>query len=249
MFKSKKENPSLSVSNTYNLSKIFKNKNWTTEKPFGTNEFDKFCNLFATLTDEELELMFNLTEDFLWIQANDYIKYFAKAFDSFISKFNFRDIKTIIITPLLTEKDFSKPKSSVMLYYLIAASKNEIQQKYNTFNISFIDTPNKIFDIMKNGNFIVCLIDDFIGTGETAFSATQFFMDKNILNNNIAIVSLVAMKVGYNYLKTEGLEVFYSILKEKGISDSYRNVEKETLIMQEIEQKIGVKPSFKFGYG
>ena len=136
-----------------------------------------------------------------------------------------------------------------MLYYLVAASKNEIQQKYNTFNISFIDTPNKIFDIMKDGNFIVCLIDDFIGTGETAFSATQFFMDKNILNNNIAIVSLVAMKVGYNYLKTEGLEVFYSILKEKGISDSYRNVEKETLIMQRIEQKIGVKPSFKFGYG
>lgn len=111
--------------------------------------------MFATLTDEELELMFNLTEDFLWIQANDYIKYFAKAFDSFISKFNFRDIKTIIITPLLTEADFSNNKSSDALYYLINGLQKIIQQKYDAFNISFIDNPNKIFDIKIDDNFIL----------------------------------------------------------------------------------------------
>lgn len=57
------------------------------------------------------------------------------------------------------------------------------------------------------------------------------------------------MKTGYDYLQANKFNVFYSILKEKGISDSSRDVAKEILIMEEIEKNIGVKEKFKFGYG
>ena len=249
MFKSKKEEPNLSSTNTYRLSKIFEQKKWPIENPFGVSEFNNFCNLFASLTEEQRELMFNLTNDFLWIQSNEYIGYFAKAFDSFVTNFDFGDIHTIIITPLLTEDDFFNSKSSDALYYMIMASQQQIQSKYNNFNISFIDNPKKIFETSINQKFVLCLIDDFIGTGETAKSAVQFFLNNKILINHIAIVSLVVMKTGYDYLQANKFNVFYSILKEKGISDSSRDVVKEILIMEEIEKNIGVKEKFKFGYG
>lgn len=50
MFKSKKRKFYFIYLLQYKLSEIF--KNWPTEKPFDINEFDNFCYLLATLTDE-----------------------------------------------------------------------------------------------------------------------------------------------------------------------------------------------------
>ena len=247
----KKENqksPELPITEFNRIQNIFTRNNWPIEGVFGNNVFDNFCKMLAELTPEQCDLIISLTEKFLWVQDFEYIKYFSVVFKKFINSYDFSKNKKIYICPLLPEDDFGKSKSSISLIYLIKSHLIEIQRQYPDFTITYADSPNLVnLDLIKNNNFTLCLIDDFIGTGETVERATKYFIDKEIPQNSIVILSLVAMKFGLCKLNSEGYVAYTNIECDKGLSPSGNQEQLE--LMKNIEDAIKVDDDFKFGYG
>ena len=222
-------------------------KSWPTEDHFNDEVFENFCKLLANLDSEQRELIMSLTEEFIWVQEHEYIKYFSEVFNLFITSYNFTRGKKIYICPLLPKEDFNKTKSSVALLYFVKSHFTALQQKYPDFSITYVESPSFAnFDLIKT-NYTLCLIDDFIGTGETVERASQHFIEHGIDKNNIVILSLIGMKEGLLNLKDKGYITYAKIECEKGIS--FKGNARQADLMRNIEKSIKVSDDFLFGYG
>lgn len=241
--------PKLSIQKLARVQKVFEDKNWPIEDFFEDAVFENLCNQLAELNDEQCDLIIRLTEKFLWVRQADHLKYFSVSFDFFVKQFDFRGENKIYMCPILLEEDFGKSKSSVSLLYLVKAHISAIQRKYNTFSITYTDSPQYLdFDLIKQG-YSLCLIDDFVGTGDTIISATEYLLNKGVPQDSMAIVSLVSMAQGVDLLKKKGYNIYTCTLCNKGISDDPCDTLHNRAIMETIETAIKVTDNYKFGYG
>lgn len=246
----KKEKKSeLSIEAFSRIRKVFYDKKWPVVDDFDDNIFDKFCQMLSTLSDEQSNLIIRLTEDFVWVKENEYIKYFSQSFDTFVNNHCFNNRNNIIICPLLAEDDFGKTKSSTVLLYFVKARLNSIRTKYGSFSINYVESPEYIEKHLPPNGYTLCLIDDFVGTGETAASTIDYLIGKGISTDSIAVVSLVCMKQGSNYLLSKGCRLYSSIECGKGISDAPIDRQVSLRLMETIEKSIGVCDKFRLGYG
>ncbi len=184
----------LSVNDLSRLENIFTSKSWPVETEIGENIFDSFCNMLSSFEQEEIDLILDLTKNFLWIKESQYIKLFCESFKEFYEKQLSAGIQQIVLCPLLSEPDFNKPKSSILLLYFIKANLLALQNRFCQINIYIIDSPAAYNPAMLSKNHSLCLIDDYIGTGSTAISAANYFINKQINISSISILSLVAMR-------------------------------------------------------
>lgn len=242
-----KENE-LSISDLARLKAIFDKKCWPIEDEIGDSNFDNFCNWLKDLSSDQSSLMLKLTEDFLWVRDSEYVKIFLDAFASFVEEYEFSGKKSVIICPLIREEDFGKGKSSIMLLYLIKSRLDILKKKYPQLNIGIAETPKSIKCASLKDSAVLCLVDDFIGSGKTAISAAAYFINQEFPISQIAIISLVSMESGMKMLKNKGYNTYTSIVEQKGITGRGRDEEKEIEIMQAIEAKLMLEDEFKFGY-
>lgn len=104
---------------------------------------------------------------------------------------------------------------------------------------------------LNEATTLLIVVDDFIGTGETAVESLNFIKDNfEIKNNNIRILALAIQKNGFERLKEYKIKIYYSHLLKKGITEYYDSniVSSKIELMKKIEKKIGVKEKEKFGY-
>lgn len=234
------------------VSEIFDRKNWEIEEELTTSKFNLFCQMLSLLkTDEEVDLMLELLENFLHINYELYGKRISNGFKSLLK--NNSDVKTFFVLPLLAEEDKNKNKSARVVHYLFKGTtfKHKIPLLHDV-KLSVIDNPEQLPTIIKDAQKII-LVDDFIGTGETATSAVNYLLKNNptLKKADILVLTIVIQKSGYQALVSEDINVFYSISIEKGISDRHSGyeMEKRINIMSSIEGRLrGLKPEFRLGY-
>lgn len=113
------------------IQQLFTEKGWPLDGVLDEGYFDKFCLMMQDLSGEQQEMLLSLSQDFLWVQDMEYLKYFVIVFDLLINQLDANARRTIVITPLLPPEDFGKPKSSVALFYQIKSSIFHIQKKYS----------------------------------------------------------------------------------------------------------------------
>lgn len=245
-----KKTEEITVQTLARIKAIFDFKGWPLEGCFGESYFDEFCGLIQSLDAQESDIILALTNDFIWIRDFEYSKYFAIVFEQFVSTVAENRYKNIYIAPLLSESDFGKPKSSVVLFYYIKSHLLYMQNKYNQYNIIIEDSPKTFNSSKFSESSILCLIDDFIGSGDTGDAAAQFFVNKKGMTKDmVAILSLVAMQQGIDYLHKTGYTVLAAKIMQKGITGRTDGNEKNFReVMETIENRIKVRDDFKFGY-
>ncbi len=201
--------------------------------------------------EDEENLMLELLEDFLHLNIELYSKRIINGLKLLLNSSN--GIKSFYILPLLAEEDLNKNKSSRLIHYLFKGTtfKHTIPILQN-FKILVVDDINdQRLSNLKEDQHIV-LVDDFIGTGETAISAVNYLIKTHpqLKNNNISVLTIVIQKSGIEALFNKKINVFYSIPVGKGISDKFNAEEKEKRLelMNNIENRLKVKPKFKLGY-
>ena len=92
---------------TFNsIQQLFATKGWPLDGYLGEAYFDNFCNMMKPLSEDQQKMILTLSQDFLWVQETEYIKYFVPAFDSLINHIGPAIRRTIIIAPLLPPCDF-----------------------------------------------------------------------------------------------------------------------------------------------
>ena len=235
----------LSLNVIIQLREIFIQKKWEIE---GESSFDRFCEMLSSLSPEQQECVLLLTKEFLRVEFNTYPFHIRKALSCIDSK-SLTDVNKIYVMPLCVKSDYGKQKSSTFVAYGFHDLKSD-----NLFfdkEVNIISTP---VGLPKNFNLssgLLLLVDDFIGTGETAEGCLRYLVDEiGITLDKILILALVVQRSGYERLLSLGVNTVFSILRGKGISDGFVDPEKGIIsqTMSSIEDMLEFENDIRFGY-
>lgn len=220
---------------------------WLKEKQEGLIYLVEECN-----TGEEQELVCDLLSRFCYVSAERFQE-LIQAMASHIEQ----DWGLAAETTLICALDNSKyaDSSQVIVYALKAAAWTS--DAWNTS--SFVNGLSKLVDAGKNPLDVV-LVDEFIGTGETAEKAINWLRTKLAeagLTPRIRVVMLAAMEDGITRIEPL-IHAFYApIVLKKGISGHYDQTEgsKKLALMTTMEDRLsdvsrrGKLKSHRLGYG
>lgn len=253
----KNDLPDLSIDEFAKLIKIFNDKNWPIDEDDDDDVFSKFRKTLQFLDKEQRHLILELTENFICVNMGKYYYHFLKAFDKYIKDIaNEGNRKNIYIIPLISRGDFNKNKSSGFLYYILKSNKKKLQERYlDIVSIKLVDTTSydmiadKTLQKFSKENARVCLIDDFMGSGNTAESAINvLYEEKNVPLNVISVVLVAAMEHGINYLKEKKVSTYSGIVCKKAITGTgYKEIERIEM-MNSISERIGSEEKYYLGY-
>lgn len=103
----------------------------------------------------------------------------------------------------------------------------------------------------KSSPIVTFVLDDFIGTGDTAFEFLDDYEKRfKLENETIIFLTIAAMKSGMERIRDRQYEIYYSNLIEKGIGDAEDIPDKSSAyaLIDQIEQLIDINPKYNRGY-
>ena len=232
------------------VSSIFSTRNL--DSSIELSSLIKMINLGSSLTNDEREMLIALLQKYIRVYFNDYLNLILNSVN-LINPNKYKSINDFYILPIKSQEDFNKPISCDCVYYLfcnIQDIKSSLIFKNKKLHSA---TENSIpKNIRTSSAKHLILIDDFSGTGKTIQSYLHHLeQDLNIPKNKFSIVLIASMKESYDYLTSNGYDVYCNIIQEKGIS-GINNIaiqKKYRIIMQNLENKFGFRECDKFGYG
>lgn len=229
------------------LAAIFNDQNWEIEE--STNDeysiFDIFCKRLEDLeTDADRELMIELTRKYLVVGAGEYYKYMFDVFKKFINcnRDVMMDIDTIHIFPV-QDKDYpEKTKSGNMMCYLF---QGLLMRRFDVFRNKRVRIIETFDGLVKHKDDIKCLlvVDDFVGSGDTLLGCVNSVEEKGIEKEKIKVLTLVLQECGKKVADEYGVEIYTSVLRNKGITDNYseQEVQEKKEQMKRISKRFKVK--------
>jgi len=253
----KKREKNLDLSIVKKTIDIFKEKGWpfVQSGKFGDDDddlFEKFCCLLNELSEDEQDLMLTLTESFERFTLNDYPYLCKNALDK-IDQNLIKKNKTIYLIPLNSPKDIlmGKVKSGEQMAYL---AKKILQKLTDPQKHKIIDVANvfKLSELYpKRKGSLIIFIDDFVGTGNTACETIEEYCKNSVNDDEVIIVSAVALEMGIKALNDIGFKIYSSQVLKKGIYDSKRITDKAIAyrIIEGIENRLKISGKFRLGFG
>lgn len=245
--------PQLNVSTLLKVNALFQEQKWILDKENISGLYNRFCLRLSQLTPDEQDLIIELTKRFLVIPQQEYLKYFLDIihnptlFESSI----ITESANLYILPLISKEDIGKIKSSSFLWYALKSTEVKYDPFFAQKSLTFCEKPKNLAAKVNNdAQACLVLVDDYIGSGNTAESAVSYCASFGINPQKIAIVAIAAQKVGIDFLQTRNIPVYTNTILNRGISDWYTNddLAKAINTMNKIEKKLQVTKKFKFGY-
>jgi hypothetical protein len=235
------------------LRRSFEVRNWADFEEFEFF-FDNFCNISEHLDQTQTNLILELTNEFLWLRENEYFSRFKKVLIQ-LSKIEHLNLNKIYVIPMLspTDRKGNKTKSSRVVAYLCRSTLFKWIEEFKSTEFIIVDDlkhlPNQR-KVAKN-NYPIILVDDFVGTGDTAKEAlTEILGKRNYSNRTLFILSLVSQKQGIKAMSDMGYRLFTDVVLPKGISERYNGKEEleKKKIMESIEDILSISEDYRFGY-
>ena len=233
-----------------------------------TSLFNRFCERLKLLTPEQQSFVIELSRKLELVSLKDYIeKFLMSLFDVPLDIFD--KAENIFLCPLIepytdieeetTRVSKSPTKSSNFLLFWL--ERSDLTWIDNFHKFKFEEDLDKVKKEFNPDNSVIILIDDFIGTGETAINACKMILNEDFngieLNSEkLIIVTLIAQKEGKQKIEDEvNVKVYSDIIKDKGISDSFvKSIVSDKIdLMKSIEKRVCNNKRFlkkySFGYG
>ena len=240
---------SLAINILVQLRALFESKQWEIEEGTEISCFDRYVKTLSSLNESQQVFMINLSKRFIRIPQSDYlqniiapVRHLREAYPD----------KTLVFMACLKRGDIAKLKSPSTVLYQFKGTT--IKTKVDLGDYKVVDVFNaqiaKQISLTKSQ---IILVDDFVGTGETASKAAAYVREllPDIKNNSICVLSIVTMQNGKNVLENQGIRVFNTVTCKRGISDYYAEPQLGDAIaeMESIEKTLkGLKPEYRFGF-
>ena len=138
------------------------------------------------------------------------------------------------------------------MWYYFKDERIKYNRLFKSKQLIYYDPTN--FHKLKNlgDDDAVILLDDYVGSGETAIEAINWLSNKyNINQSNIIVLTIAAQKQGMDaVLEQCEVHFFTHLIRQKGITDIYskNELDDKVKIMNSIEQKLKIESKFHFGY-
>ena len=249
-FKHKKEQlPHLSITRLEQLRTLFAQKKWPVDEDIELSVFERFYKTLSMLNDKEQDFLLNLSYKFEHIPQSEYLKHMLAPLSRLRRDEGKRTLLFVTCTP---KEDVGNVKSSAMVLYQLKGTT--LRHHMDISPKSVIENILRLTDYSVAENTTIVLVDDFVGTGETAVNAVDFVRELQPSlkdNSKIVVLCIVALHEGINKLAEIGVKTYCSIERGKGISEETIEKERDRAkeMMDGIESHlIKLKEEFKFGY-
>lgn len=246
----------LSASIFLNLVDVFKANGW--EIPNGTSgmesRFNRFCERLSTLDVKEQQLVIELTRRFTDISGSEYLQLIIKLLNRIHDERNdmFLTASKFFILPLVAPEDFKRTKSSSFVWYYFRDERVKYNPLFVGKDLVYCDIEKASWINNLKTNEVVILVDDYVGSGETAVGAIKWIVDSFKINpKQIIILSIAAQELGIKHILHETAVTTLSYYQfKRGISDFYSGDQLEDYLvtMNGIENKLKVDSENRLGY-
>lgn len=237
------------------LTQVFRDNGWEIpdESAGMESRFNRFCERLSLFETPEQKMIIDLTKRFVVINSTEYLSTIISLLDSLtgMQECSLIPAKKILIYPLISPNDFEKTKSSKFVWYMM----REEQVKYHPLLLNKKLVYCEIVQANWSANLKqdekILLVDDYIGSGETATDAIKWFQETyNIALSQIVILSLAGQKIGIEHLQSLGVEVYSFRVFQRGITDFYcdDDLRNHIVNMKRIENELKVDSKYNFGY-
>lgn len=248
---SNQHKPNLQFQNLTQLLELFNHKQWEIDPDHDISLLSKFISTLNLLNNEQQQFLIELTKDFQWYDSRKYLEMMIKPLQDL--RLTIGD-KFIFFAQCLPSEDVGKNKSSSHVLYELEdyyLHQHVNMGKYQRIN--HVDEANE--QMMLDDKAVLVLVDDFVGTGDTAIKALTELREvhKHLQNyDSVKVLTLVAQSSGLEAISNIGVDVFCSVELGKGISDQPINDDekyKKWVLMEAVERRInGLEKKYNFGY-
>lgn len=233
------------------LKTLFEQQHWDINEEMEISYFERYVRTLSCLQEDQQDFLIGLTRRFLHLPQAQYLNHLVGLVKQL--RIDHPD-ENLIFACCLPKEDIGKTKSSTTVLYQFKGSTIQTQVDLGKHYIVEKFTPEFVQATNLSRSHIV-LVDDFIGTGETALGAIKYIRELYpalIDNSKISILSIVVMQQGKQEIEKTGATVYASIIRTRGIADNYIGdaLTDAQNKMNAIEQTLkGLKPQYHFGYG
>ena len=240
----KRGNTPVTIDNAYLVADLFHRKTW--DRYNGIDVImQKYTVMLSKLNDSQQDLIIELSDRFLWITdyRDDILLQMNRILESY------KNYQTYYVIRCVKEKEQKKAKSSGYVLYQIKEASLQSQLKKP---VTFLDCMSDLRNVKDFDSSIFILVDDFIGTGDTAVECMDDLRNRFPgVADRMVVMCIAAMTKGKERLSALHVSVFASHFLDKGITDHYSGYrpEQKKQQMLEIERTLKINPSWSFGYG
>ena len=193
--------------------------------------------------------MMDISKRFLRIPQSEYLESIIPPVKSLRETY---PDKTLVFTACLKKEDIEELKSPSSVLYQIKGTTIKTKVNLGDYKVIGLLNANTVKQLDLTRSQIV-LVDDFVGTGETASKAVKYVHEllPEVKNDSICVLCIVTMQNGKTVLENQGIRVFDHVVCKRGISDYYTEPQLDNAIaeMQGIEKTLqNLKPDYRFGY-
>lgn len=239
--------PQMSFETMAKLETLFDSKSWKIDTKNGMSLYNRFCHTLLKFEPEEQQFLLELTQRFTKIDSVSYLPVFEEL--AYRIRCDHPGVD-IILAPCLPKDDLGIMKSARVALYQMTSTP----YTYDLENcwIEKDDIAKRVEFI--NDNTIVVLVDDFVGTGETAIGAVDYVhevLGAGFPNERIKVLTIVTQQIGKQALENIGVQIYFKYEFNKGISDHFvgKALVEATAKMKAIESKLKIERKYQFGYG
>ena len=250
------DNATLDVLVVARLLRLFRGLKWTINSevegahPY-EDVFNDFAELLSYLGRDEQDLILTLTEDYLHCTTLQYPILLNQALSK-IPSVKFRECDAVFLVPLKAPKDKGKVKSADAMLYGSRVALPNLQDLSGKVFKKYSDPDLLKKEHSNRKRSLILLVDDFIGTGDTAEAALQDYnLRLRVDDDEPIVVTLVAQEQGVDKLVRLGFSVVAVYVRKRGISDNPKVTDKPRAVelMKGIEAQIKILKAYSFGYG
>ena len=245
----KKKIRQLSLLRLEQLKTLFAYKNWPIEENEEWSVFERFYNTLLLLDDKEQDFLIGLTYNFDHIPLGSYITLMLGPLKQLRKDAGDNTLFFVTCTP---KEDVGSVKSSSTVLYQLKGTT--IKQHLDLSPTCVVENILKVPQYNITDKTTIVLVDDFVGTGDTAIAAVEYIHElipSLCDNSRIIVFSIVALHEGIERLKNNGIKCYYAIDRGKAITEEMKSEEREesVFIMQGIERRLKkLKEEYRFGY-
>ncbi|NRS81662.1 hypothetical protein HP573_23240 [Bacillus cereus] len=243
----------LDINRLNRLTKIFEDQKWDISEK-NNKLYDRFSKLLELLLPEDQDFILNLTEYYrcygiecyeeMLLESLELMNKHSKEF------FESETSRKILVAPLLEYNNNNKTtKSSNLMCYLMKSNQLSYLEFLGDIEVevlTFLDKSD--IDRINDENYILILVDDYIGSGQTAKRSVNSYLEQGIDKDDIVVISLIIEKTGKGILDNLGVRYFHSSKKVYTLSEIVDNEDKARQSINRIAKKIKATKSYKAGF-
>ena len=204
------------------LTSIWASKKWEfVSAEESSQAFDWMCSMFERIPKDLHWVALNLFRSYSLYSFNRYQSLLISAL-SMIKIVGYENIERVVFSPLLNPSDDRRgsAKSGHTLPYLARYTPLPNDSFIKSLKIDAVASPSSIPEYLKNGPTLVILLDDFIGSGDTAKNAVFKCQEQIRAEDKILVIGLVVMTKAVSTLERFGIKLIYGALERKGIEEN-----------------------------